>query len=80
MLIRMRTTLVIDDHVLMEAKRHALESGLSVSEFTTLALRETLRARNRPAHRGRFALPTYGAGAKRDTSPHEIADLRDDGR
>ena len=80
MLIRMRTTLIIDDHVLKEAKRHAIEAGMSVSELTTLALRETLRNRNRPAHRGRFSLPTYGAGSRRDSSPQHLADLRDEGR
>lgn len=80
MLTGMRTTLIIDDHVLMEAKRHALEAGLSVSQLTTLALRETLRNRNRPAQRARFSLPTYGNSLRRDSSTQRIADLRDEGR
>jgi hypothetical protein len=80
MLIPVRTTLVIDDHVLREAKRHAIEVGLSMSEFTTLALRETLRDRHRPTRRTRFSLPTYGTGPKQDSPTRQIADLRDEGR
>ncbi len=80
MLTYMRTTLVIDDHVLMEAKRHAIELGISVSEFTTLALRKTLRERDRPTHSGRFSFPTYGSGPKQASSTRQIADLRDEGR
>ena len=80
MIICMRTTLVIDDHVVMEAKRQALEAGLSLSELTTMALRETLRKRSHPAQPSPFSMPTCGAGVKRDSSPGEIADLRDEGR
>jgi hypothetical protein len=80
MIACMRTTLVIDDHVLREAKRQALEAGLSVSEFTTLALRETLRKRDQPERRARFSLPTYGSGPRHDSSAQQLADLRDEGR
>jgi len=71
--------LVIDDHVVNEAKRQALEAGLTLSEFTTLALRETLRQRNHPTRFSTFTMPTYGSGVMRTTSPGEIADLRDEG-
>jgi hypothetical protein len=80
MIISMRTTLIIDSHVLKEAKRRALESGLSLSELTTMALRETLRKREQPPYRSRFSMPTYGSGAKRASSPREIAGFRDEGR
>ena len=80
MIVCMRTTLVIDDHVLIEAKRHALEAGLTVSELATLALRETLRKRDLPTPRGRFALPTYGSGRKQASSTEDIAQFRDQGR
>ncbi len=80
MLIPMRTTLVIDDHVLLEAKRQALEAGLTVSEFATLALREWMRRRSLPPTRGRFSVPTYGSSRRRDTSPQTIADFRDEDR
>ncbi|MBM3880891.1 MAG: DUF2191 domain-containing protein [Verrucomicrobia bacterium] len=79
MIASVRTTLVIDDHVLLDVKRQAIEAGLTVSEFTTLALREALRKREPPAHRARFSVPTFGSGAKEDSSPEDIADLRDDG-
>jgi hypothetical protein len=80
MIIHMRTTLVIDDHVVMEAKRQALEAGLSLSELTTMALREALRKRSHRTQPSPFSMPTYGSGVKRDSSPSEIADLRDEGR
>jgi hypothetical protein len=80
MLLRVRTTLVIDDHVFMESKRRAVDAGLTLSEFTTMALRQTLRDSNKPAQHARFSMVTYGAGPKQHTSAQEIAELRDDGR
>jgi hypothetical protein len=80
MVIRMRTTVIIDDHVLKEAKRRALETGMSLSDLTTMALREILRKGHHPSPPSRFSLPTYGAGTKRASSAREIADLRDEGR
>ena len=80
MLTGMRTTLVIDDHVFTEAKRHAVDVGLSLSELTTLALRDTLRKRDQIHHEPPYTMPTYGAGSTRDSSTEALADLRDDGR
>lgn len=80
MLACMRTTLVIDDHVFMDAKRHAVETGMTVSELTTLALREVLRKRHDPPPQARFSIPTFGAGPRRDTSARQLAELRDQGR
>jgi hypothetical protein len=80
MLTYMRTTLIIDDHVVIEAKRQALEAGLSLSELTTMALRETLRKRSPQTQPSPFSMPTYGSGVKRHSSPGEITDLRDEGR
>ena len=79
MLMTMRTTLVIDDYVLMEAKRQAMEAGMTLSDFTTLSLRETLRKRDHPPSPS-FSMPTYGAGTAHTSSPREIAALRDEGR
>jgi hypothetical protein len=76
----MRTTLVIDDHVLREAKRLAAESGMTLSDLTTLALREAVRQRELPARRAKFSFPTYGSGRRRDSSPAAIAEFRDEGR
>lgn len=77
----MRTTLVIDDHVLREAKHQAIQSGMSLSELTTMALRDTLRQRHRSATaNARFSMATYGSSAKQSSSPQELAGLRDEGR
>lgn len=80
MLISMRTTLIIDDHVAREAKRQALEAGLNLSEFTTLALREVLRKADQKPERRGFVMPVYGEGSHRAPSPSALAELRDDGR
>ena len=80
MIFRVRTTLVIDDHVFMEAKRQAVDAGLTLSELTTMALRDALRKRDYPARQAPFSLPTYGDGTRQHTSPQEIAELRDEGR
>lgn len=80
MLLPMRTTLVIDDHVLAEAKRQAVHAGLTLSGFTTMALRDALRKRDQPVRNAPFFLPIYGSGPKQTTSPLEIAELRDEGR
>ena len=80
MLLPMRTTLVLDDHVAREAKRRALAAGLSLSEFTTLALRAALRkVRPRRESQG-FVMPVYGEGSGGEVSSAELAELRDDGR
>lgn len=76
----MRTTLIIDDHVFKEAKRLAVDTGVSLSEFTTMALREALRGRETAGRRGVFTMPTYGSGIAQTTLPDEIATLREDGR
>lgn len=80
MITGVRTTLVIDDHVLMEAKRHAVETGMTVSELTTLALREALRRRHDLPPQARFSIPTFGAGPRHDTSARQLAEIRDQGR
>jgi hypothetical protein len=80
MVIFMRTTLIIDDYVFKEAKRRAVDSGITLSELTTMALREVLRERDAAGRRGAFAMPTHGSGTRRTIPPDEIATLRDDGR
>ncbi len=78
----MRTTLIIDDHVLIRAKQRAAEQGTTLSHLTTMALRETLRdatVRDTAKTHG-FSLPVYGRGRMRDSSPADLAALRDDGR
>ncbi len=58
----MRTTVSIDDHLLVEVKRLAAESGRGMSEIIEDALRESLaRSRGLP-RRARVELPVDGRG------------------
>jgi hypothetical protein len=56
--IWMRTTLIIDDALLREAKHRAAERDMSVSEVVNEALREAFRAS--PEARPPFSMITYG--------------------
>ena len=54
----MRTTLIIDDDLLRQAKRLAAERNVTVSSLVNEALREALR---RPLEAlAPFSMPTYG--------------------
>lgn len=72
MLIRMRTTLVLDDELLREAKRRAIERDVTLSEMVNEALREALR--KPPGQAPPFTLVTYGGRNRR--SRHEPADFK----
>lgn len=63
MLIRMRTTLIIDDDLLRQAKGRAAEWKLTVSDVVNHALRESLGRPTRQALP--FTLITYGRSGKR---------------
>lgn len=63
MLIRMRTTLVIDDDLLRQAKLRAAQWHLSVSDVVNNALRESLGRPGQVAPP--FSLITYGRPGKR---------------
>lgn len=58
MLLRMRTTLDINDRLLAEAKSLAARRGLSLKALVEEALRERLHARG-DRRRAAVALPTY---------------------
>lgn len=80
MLIRMRTTLIIDDEVFRSAKKAAAARGKTVSELVTQALREALAEKRLP-EQPPFSMPGFGrAGESLGHSPEELAALRDDGR
>lgn len=71
MIIRMRTTLIIDDDLLRQAKLRAAEWKLTVSDVVNNALRECL---GRPVRSvAPFSLVTYGHSSKR--VHHEPADF-----
>jgi hypothetical protein len=58
----MRTTVSIDDELLRQAKRAAVDSGRSLSDVVSDALREML-LRRRPSQRKRVRVTTAGHGS-----------------
>jgi hypothetical protein len=71
MIIRMRTTLVLDDELLRQAKRRAAERALTVSDIVNEALREAFARRTPSAPP--FSMTTYGRPGGRVR--HEPADF-----
>lgn len=71
MLIRMRTTLVLDDGLLTRAKQRAAERQMTVSDIVNEALRESLDRRVQAA--APFNMVTYGRAHVRVR--HEPIDL-----
>ena len=82
MLPSMRTTLVLDDHLVRQAKERALAEGTTLSEITNRALREFVPAVGAAAgEEPPFRMPTHDArGGTVCLSAAGIAALRDDGR
>ena len=71
MLTCMRTTLVIEDALLRQAKRRAAERDLTVSDVVNEALRESFRQASTVAPP--FSFVTYGGAGRR--VGHEPADF-----
>ena len=71
MLIHMRTTLVLDDHLLRDAKRRAADRGITVSDLVNEALRAALR--HTRASAPRFQMITFGERAP--SAHHEPSDF-----
>ena len=73
----MRTTLILNDELLDEARRQAAEGRVSLSAVINEALRRGLRSV--PAEPGAlaFSMPTFrpASGPQRDTSPEALHDL-----
>ena len=61
----MRTTVRLNDPLLAEAKKYAVETGQTLTALIEDALRETLARRKRPAKRRRARLPTFPGGKLR---------------
>jgi len=55
----MRTTIRLDDELLMEAKRIAAESNRTLAEVVEESLRETFARRKSPRPTKEFKLPTF---------------------
>lgn len=76
-----KTTLRIDEHLLAEAKRFALDSGKTLTQVVEESIRERLNRRSPDAARSPFLSPTDGDGGLRagvdlDDSA-SLADLMD---
>lgn len=77
MLWHMRTTLRINDKLMADAKRRALETGRTLTAVVEDALRQALYRSPRAA-RGRVQLPTFGrGGARPGTDLNDSAALED---
>lgn len=61
----MRTTVRLDPHLLAEAKKHAAQSGKTITAVLEQALRESLSRRSLPAKAKRARLKTVKGGGVR---------------
>lgn len=77
----MRTTLVIDDELMMSAKKLAAERGCSVSAVVVDALRGLLDKEDAAGPLAPFRLPVFGEAGGRivDTPVGDFQALAEDG-
>lgn len=68
----MRTTVVIDDAILKQAKRAAAESGRTLSDLINEALSAALARRSRP--RQDFQMVVYGGDSPVRLEPQDFKD------
>ena len=74
----MRTTVRLDEHLLSEAKKHAAESGQTLTAVLEQALRESLARRSAPAKPRRLRLKTFrGGGVRAGVDLDDSASLLD---
>jgi predicted transcriptional regulator len=74
----MRTTVRLDDNLLAEAKKHALESGKTLTAVLEQALRESLNRRGARASAKRVRLKTFkGGGVRQGVDLDDSASLLD---
>lgn len=78
MIIRMRTTLVLNDSIFEKAKQSAFEMGMTLSEFTTLALRTLMMKQADHKKSTPIKLPTYGVKGEKILTDAEIKRFRDE--
>jgi hypothetical protein len=79
MRIDMRTTMIIDDDLLRQAKKRAAEQGVSVSEIVNRALRESFAGQAVAVTLPPFRMVTFGRGeAVVDHQPAELARALED--
>jgi hypothetical protein len=74
----MRTTINLDEHLLKEAKRHAAETGRTLTGLIQDALRESLARRGPTSKRKEFRLRTFkGTGLQPGVDLDDSAALLD---
>ncbi|HMD97073.1 MAG TPA: type II toxin-antitoxin system VapB family antitoxin [Terriglobia bacterium] len=74
----MRTTIRLDDELLLEAKRAAANTGRTLTAVIEDSLRETLARRRQPGRRRRVRLPTFkGTGLRPGIDLDDSAALLD---
>jgi hypothetical protein len=73
----MRTTLIINDELLAEAKKRAADRKSNVSAIVNEALRMALKTDSGTVSERAFRMPTYSPGRfeVKDTSPEELDEL-----
>jgi hypothetical protein len=78
MLRCMRTTVRLDEQLLAAAKKHAAESGTTLTAVLETALRESLARRSAPAKTRRLRLKTFrGGGVRAGVDLDDSASLLD---
>ncbi|MDD9966224.1 MAG: hypothetical protein OXR73_08375 [Myxococcales bacterium] len=70
MLICMRTTVVIDDAILRQAKQEAARAGCTLSDLVNQALRVVLSKRKEP--RPEFHMVVYGSRCRTAHEPDDF--------
>ena len=74
----MRTTLILNDNLVREAKIRAAESNTSFSAIVNDALREKLLRQKRVSDIAAYKIPVYnGSSPAEDLTPDRIAAFRD---
>ena len=75
----MRTTVILNDKILAEAKRLAAERNTTLSEIINEALRERLAHRPASGPPKSFRMPVFrGEGRTLDSTPAELARVGED--
>lgn len=78
MLRCMRTTVRLDEHLLRQAKEHAVRTGQTLTAVVETALREMLSRRGKRGKRAHVRLPTFaGRGVRPGVDLDDSASLLD---
>lgn len=76
----MRTTLILNDHLALEAKKLAARERSSLSKIVNEGLRLRLQEQTSGSISDHFSIPTFrGRGPSVDTLPSELAEIGEEG-